>query len=218
MFCPNCGMQLPDGSVFCGSCGTKLSAAQAPAQQSEYQQHPQMAQQQWQQQPAAPKRKLSKGKLIGIVAAVVVVILAAMLAMQGAFIPKGWNGATITPQRLYEDDGVTIDVTDLRYDKDRYYQYGIGLKVTNRYDSTIVVNCEDLVIYIDDRNPTCVGSGKIEPGQTAADRELAFGDYGKGYGKIKTITFTLEIGEVENDQVVDRYTAGTYTLTPSYAK
>lgn len=26
IFCPNCGAQQPDGSVFCGSCGTKLAA------------------------------------------------------------------------------------------------------------------------------------------------------------------------------------------------
>lgn len=25
-FCPNCGAQQPDGSIFCGRCGTKLTA------------------------------------------------------------------------------------------------------------------------------------------------------------------------------------------------
>ncbi len=29
MFCKNCGAQLPDGSAFCGSCGTALNAQQA---------------------------------------------------------------------------------------------------------------------------------------------------------------------------------------------
>lgn len=27
MFCPNCGAQLPEGSAFCGNCGTKMNAA-----------------------------------------------------------------------------------------------------------------------------------------------------------------------------------------------
>ena len=26
MFCYNCGKELPDGSVFCSYCGTKISA------------------------------------------------------------------------------------------------------------------------------------------------------------------------------------------------
>ena len=48
MFCPNCGNQIPDDSVFCENCGANLAAAQQPS----YQQQPQMAQQQWQaQQP-----------------------------------------------------------------------------------------------------------------------------------------------------------------------
>lgn len=52
MFCPNCGNQIPDDSVFCENCGANLAAAQQPAQQTPYQQQPQMAQQQWQaQQP-----------------------------------------------------------------------------------------------------------------------------------------------------------------------
>lgn len=28
MFCPNCGNQVPDGAGFCGSCGSKIEAAQ----------------------------------------------------------------------------------------------------------------------------------------------------------------------------------------------
>lgn len=31
MFCPNCRRQLPDGTKFCGSCGTPLNVASAPA-------------------------------------------------------------------------------------------------------------------------------------------------------------------------------------------
>ena len=31
MFCDNCGAQLPDGAVFCGSCGSKTEAASKQA-------------------------------------------------------------------------------------------------------------------------------------------------------------------------------------------
>lgn len=36
MFCPNCGTQLPDGSVFCSNCGAKLAAPQQAPQQPQY--------------------------------------------------------------------------------------------------------------------------------------------------------------------------------------
>ncbi|MBQ6545265.1 MAG: zinc-ribbon domain-containing protein, partial [Lachnospiraceae bacterium] len=29
MFCPNCGMQLPDTAQFCPNCGTRLAAPPA---------------------------------------------------------------------------------------------------------------------------------------------------------------------------------------------
>ena len=32
MFCKNCGNQLPDDALFCGSCGTKVEAPAAPQQ------------------------------------------------------------------------------------------------------------------------------------------------------------------------------------------
>lgn len=32
MFCKNCGNQLPEGAVFCGSCGTKVEVQAAPQQ------------------------------------------------------------------------------------------------------------------------------------------------------------------------------------------
>ena len=54
MFCPHCGAQQPDGSVFCGNCGQSMSAApqntqQAPVQ-PQYQPVPAPAQPQFQQQ------------------------------------------------------------------------------------------------------------------------------------------------------------------------
>ena len=208
MFCPNCGTQVSDGSAFCGNCGVRLGGAAPQPQQPAYQQP---------RQTQKVKKKLSIGKIALIAAAALAGVIVIAMALQGAFIPKGLNGAKLSPQRLYEDDGVTIDVTGLTYDKDLYWGYGVGLKITNRYDSTIVVNCEDLTIYVNDRNSSCAGSGKIDPDETVTDRCFYFSDYGKGFGKIKTITFTLEIGAMEGDEMVDKYTAGTYTLKTNYA-
>ena len=27
MFCPNCGIEVPDGSAFCPECGTRIDGA-----------------------------------------------------------------------------------------------------------------------------------------------------------------------------------------------
>ena len=51
MICPNCGSQLPDGSAFCGNCG---SAVNAPAQAVP-------AQVDWQQQPMQPQPAPQQG-------------------------------------------------------------------------------------------------------------------------------------------------------------
>ena len=61
MICPNCGSEIPNGSVFCTNCGTRIDAA---AQQQPYQQqapqdayqlpHSQQSQQ-WYQPPQPPQ-------------------------------------------------------------------------------------------------------------------------------------------------------------------
>ena len=51
MFCPKCGIELPDGSQFCPACGAQLGA---PAPQQQYAQ-PAAPQQQY-AQPAAPQQ------------------------------------------------------------------------------------------------------------------------------------------------------------------
>ena len=70
-FCHNCGSQLDDGMLFCGSCGARQQEAAQPAAA------PQPAPQQpVYQQPAAPQppKKKKTGLIAGLSAAVVAVI------------------------------------------------------------------------------------------------------------------------------------------------
>ena len=220
MFCSKCGAQMPDGSAFCEKCGAPLGTAQQSAQPtSPQQQYQQTTQQQW---PQTSPQKSKKGLILKIaVAAVLVlaVVAASPFILNAISSPKGLNGAELAPQRLYEDEQVTVDITGFSYDKSEYNPYQIGLKITNHTDHTIVVNCADLVICVNgDQFPTCVGSGKVMPGETVSDRSFAFQDYGKGYGKIKTLSFSLEIGTVGSDgKVTERYDAGDFTLKTNLA-
>ena len=138
MFCPNCGAQIPDDSAFCSNCGAKISAAGEPAQQST-QQSIQPVQQQMApiQQPvqpgAAPKKKKRPVLILGIAAAVLLVLVAAVRLFMpvlsgGARIGYGTvtdsnNGASDLlgargePQKLFEDDNVAVYVTGLASDE-----------------------------------------------------------------------------------------------------
>ena len=62
MFCTNCGSQIPDGSAFCPECGAKLTAPASYAAA-----------------PVRTKKGMSRGALIGIIAAAVAVIAAAVI-------------------------------------------------------------------------------------------------------------------------------------------
>ena len=77
MFCPSCGTRNPDGSRFCGSCGTDLSArgAAAPQVQSGAPGAPAFA------RPAAAARGRSAGHrrvIAGIAAAVAIALVVAV--------------------------------------------------------------------------------------------------------------------------------------------
>ncbi len=114
MFCPNCGTQLEDNALFCGSCGTRMSADQQPQQaqpqyeQPQYQQ-PQYEQPQYQQygqpqyqqygQPQAPKKNKTPIFIaIGAVAAVAVIALVLVLVLGG-----GSNNSAKGAIELYFD-------------------------------------------------------------------------------------------------------------------
>ena len=84
-FCPNCGNQLPDDAMFCNSCGTKMDAASAPAQQAA----PVQQQAPVQPQNNAPKTssmsKNAKVGLIAIIAAVAVVAVILIIILTSIF-------------------------------------------------------------------------------------------------------------------------------------
>ena len=66
MNCPNCGAALPDGAMFCGSCGTSVQGGGQPQMQpqmQQFQQQPQMQpqMQQFQQQPQFQQQGMMGG-------------------------------------------------------------------------------------------------------------------------------------------------------------
>ena len=82
MFCSNCGKQIPDGSAFCPECGTKLTApvTQAAPTAPVTQAAP-TAPASYAAAPVKTKKGMSKGALIGIIAAAVAVIAAAVILL-----------------------------------------------------------------------------------------------------------------------------------------
>ena len=75
MFCPSCGTRNPDGSRFCGSCGTDLSARSATVPQIPAPGAPAFA------RPAAAARGRSAGRgrvIAGIAAAIAVALVVAV--------------------------------------------------------------------------------------------------------------------------------------------
>ena len=89
MFCFNCGKQIPDGSAFCPECGTKLTApvTQAAPTAPVTQAAP-TAPASYAAAPVKTKKGMSKGALIGIIAAAVAVIAAAVILILMLGSPK----------------------------------------------------------------------------------------------------------------------------------
>ncbi len=96
MFCPNCGTQIDENALFCGVCGTKLSANEQP----QYEQ-PQYEQPQYEQPvyPQAPKKNnIALFIAIGAVAVVAVVAIVLLLVLGG-----GGSGSAKGAVELYMD-------------------------------------------------------------------------------------------------------------------
>ena len=144
MFCGNCGSQIADGSAVCPNCGAQMAPkSQAPSMnQGASFQNPGFQNSQYQNPQggyvnqgasAAPAPKKANFKLIGILAACVVVIaLVVVLAIKllGGSGPKG----TYT-------DGETL----YTFDKNTLTISGDGLEVSFEYK----MDKEDVVVDVD---------------------------------------------------------------------
>ncbi len=76
MFCPNCGLNLPEGSAFCANCGAHVAVDEAPPQSQ-----PQV-QNEFQEQyrpPIYAKPKKKTAKMVGVIASAAVVIAVALI-------------------------------------------------------------------------------------------------------------------------------------------
>lgn len=137
--CPNCNNTVEDGAIFCDKCGTRFAVqsnaqvnyAQQPNNQVNYtqQQYNYAANQpQYQQpiqQPTQPKKK-NTGMIIGIVAAVLIVLAIIGSIAQKAFQDQGYGdgGNDYTPSYNFstndsssnDDTSSTIDnnVSDVK--------------------------------------------------------------------------------------------------------
>ncbi len=110
--CPKCNKQFNDNDAFCDVCGTNLSA-----QQNNYQQQPNYANQSQpnynpQQvnayqptMPNNPPKKKKTGMIIGIVAAVLIVLAIIGAVAEDAFQKEGYGSGTNG-----NDTGYSIDV------------------------------------------------------------------------------------------------------------
>lgn len=79
MYCSKCGTQIDDDSLFCPNCGTRVETSDAPAST------PIPPVQADTPVSNAPKKKLSKGALIGIIAgaAAIVVLVVLLIVLLG---------------------------------------------------------------------------------------------------------------------------------------
>lgn len=122
MFCPRCGANLPDGSGFCGACGSTLSSNQPAYQQSAY------------RQPAygyRPQPTVSKGEYLKTLASPqamsLVKVAWGLLVVCVLVLALGWNASVngafydipLFKMILGEDyDEAMGDLTDLLEDSD----------------------------------------------------------------------------------------------------
>lgn len=105
MYCSNCGSKIDDDSLFCPNCGTRTAASGAPVST------PVPPVQAETPEPAAPKKKLSKGVLIGIIAGAAAVVAAVVLLVVLLGGRGGSSWEKVAEKALNAD--VNVNVSDM---------------------------------------------------------------------------------------------------------
>lgn len=150
MFCPHCGAQLPDGSAFCGNCGSPLASAQpaapsqpAPSAQPAGTYPPSVPP----QGPVVaggqgPKRPfhVTRGMTIGVLAVGVVAIVAIVLAVTGVF-GGGKRGSAESVADSVES--VYNDLLSSDLDSDAWARFSNGL-VDLMHDDAVRAGMEQM--------------------------------------------------------------------------
>lgn len=150
MFCPHCGAQLPEGSAFCGNCGSPLASAQpaapsqpAPSAQPAGTYPPSVPP----QGPVVaggqgPKRPfhVTRGMTIGVLAVGVVAIVAIVLAVTGVF-GGGKRGSAESVADSVES--VYRDLLSSDLDSDAWARFSNGL-VDLMHDDAVRAGMEQM--------------------------------------------------------------------------
>ena len=131
MFCPNCGKQIPDDSAFCGECGTRLR--QEPEQQG------------WRAQPSAAYPVQKRRPIVLYMGLAVLLVIAAAvvsLVLWNARANNPLHGAKLKRQTIWEENGLRVEATGLRYEEYSAYPYQIELKISNQSGRALTVQCD----------------------------------------------------------------------------
>ncbi len=124
MFCGKCGTQNQDNAAFCKECGAQLSQTKAPANANA--RIPLQVKSRPQRKHGAPKGKCRQDKKIGIIAAAVIVLIAAIVLFGGRsykstvnkYVKAQFNVDAAAIIRLIPDDVIDYMLEDKGYDKD----------------------------------------------------------------------------------------------------
>jgi hypothetical protein len=149
MKCPSCGMESIPGANVCGHCGYRFSAGNMNGQpsnsQPQYQQQNQPNQAQYQQPQTPyrpPKKGMSTGAKVGIIAAVLVV--GALLAY-AVILPavNGNSNANLSPSRDLPGTWKTTVPTKFSFSTDfaadaGYQMWNVTFTITKTGDPNVV--------------------------------------------------------------------------------
>lgn len=219
MFCPHCGAQLPDGSAFCGNCGSPLSAApqvnpnpmpeqppvppaqppvQPPAGQPGGAYYQGTAPQQGPVMPAVQPAKrpfhVTRGMTIGILAVGVVAVVAIVLAVTGVF-GGGGHGSAQSIADSVESAFTDLIASDL--EGDDWERFGLDIvslmpeeAVEVSMDKQGFESREDFAEYFGE----AVGS--------LLSYAMAYLDMETAYFDMVDLSFEIEIGsQLDSDDV-----------------